>query len=312
MQFHDKRQRGGKAMTPYGVIIDTDIGDDIDDIFALTYCLCNPVFDIKLIIVSSGDNDYKAKLVAYMLQKLNRTDIPIAKSENKPWGCNAQTDALKGFDMNDYRGIIYQDYEDALLRLLSKDKYKFFEFGPCNILSNFLNKNPKLRFNVDLYYMGGSVHRGYINHPDPCAEYNVLMSVDATNNLFATLPNVTLLPVDCCYDLIINGDAYQYLKTMNSTASNLLIEQYKVWDRDYVGGSIKYNPEISSTILYDLIVPIYFLYKEYFEEEYGNLVINELGETSIVPGKNIKIVTKLHNKKEVIKEFINVMRGEEA
>ena len=36
----------------YKVIIDTDIGDDIDDIFALTYCLCNPSFDIKLIIVS--------------------------------------------------------------------------------------------------------------------------------------------------------------------------------------------------------------------------------------------------------------------
>ena len=156
----------------YKVIIDTDIGDDIDDVFALTYCLCNPNFDIKMIIVSSGDNDYKAKLVSYMLEKLNRRDIPIAKSPNKPWGCNAQANVLKDFDIDNYQGIIYDDYEEALEELLKKDKYTFFEFGPCNVLSAFLTKKPELAANIDLFYMGGSVYRGYINTPEPCVEYN--------------------------------------------------------------------------------------------------------------------------------------------
>ena len=163
-------------MERYQVIIDTDIGDDIDDIFALTYCLCNPMFDIKLIIVSSGDNDYKAKLVAYMLDKLDRRDIPIAKSPNKPWGCNAQEANLKDFNVNDYDGVIYDDYETPLLKLLTEHKYYFFEFGPCNVLSDFVTTYPDLAANVDLYYMGGSVYRGYINTPTPCVEYNVLMN----------------------------------------------------------------------------------------------------------------------------------------
>ena len=193
----------------YKIIIDTDIGDDIDDIFALTYCLCNSSFDIKLIMVSSGDNDYKAKLVAYMLERLNRTDIPIAKTINKPWGCNAQTNSISSFNLDKYKGIIYSDYEGILKKLLEQDNYYFFEFGPCNILAEYLKKNPQHINKLGIYYMGASVYRGYLNHPEPCAEYNVLMSVDATNYLFASGAKVTLLPVDCCYDIIIHNEAYQ-------------------------------------------------------------------------------------------------------
>ena len=252
----------------YKVIIDTDIGDDIDDIFALTYCLCNPNLDIKLVIVSSGDNDYKAKLVAYILEKLNRTDIPIAKSKNRPWGCNAQTNAIKDFDISNYKGIIYSDYEEVLKNLLVQKHY-FFEFGPCNVLSEFLSRHEELSDNISLCYMGGSVYRGYLNHPAPCVEYNVLMSIDTTNHLFKTIKDITLLPVDCCYDLIVSDEYYQRFLKINNSASNLLLEQYKVWDKDYVGGSIRFNPEISSTILYDLVVPIYFLHKEYYSPSQG-------------------------------------------
>lgn len=293
----------------YKVIIDTDIGDDIDDIFALTYCLCNPSLDIKLIIVSSGDNDYKAKLVAHMLEKLNRTDIPIAKSVNKPWGCNAQTNAISGFDMDNYKGIIYSDYEEILNNLLEQDEYNFFEFGPCNVLAAHLKKHPNHISKLDIYYMGASVYRGYLNHPEPCAEYNVLMSVDATNYLFNSGAKVTLLPVDCCYDIIIDKKDYQTLLQSNSDAAKLLIEQYKTWHTDYVGGSIKFDPKTSSTILYDLVVPMYFLYPKYFEEEQGNVEISSCGTSKVIPGKNINIVTKLNNMREIIENFINVIEG---
>ena len=291
------------------VIIDTDIGDDIDDVFALTYCLCNPSFDIKLIIVSSGDNDYKAKLVAYMLEKLNKTDIPIAKSINKSWGCSAQANAISSFQLDDYKGIIYQDYEEHLNNLLEQDNYIFFEFGPCNVLAEYLRKYQNHISKLDIYYMGASVYRGYLNHPEPCAEYNVLMSVNATNYLINSGAKVTVLPVDSCYDIIIDKEEYQTLLHSDSDAAKLLIEQYTAWHTDYVGGSIKFDPKTSSTILYDLVVPMYFLYPEYFEEEHVNLEISCYGTSKVIPGENIKIVTKLSNMKEIIENFINVIEG---
>ena len=96
---------------------------------------------------------------------------------------------------------------------------------------------------------------------------------------------------------------------MNTSASKLLLEQYYTWDTDYVGGSIKFDPKVSSSILYDLVVPMYFLYPEYFTDEYGAVYVNEKGECKKLPSENIRIVTKLINKEEVIKDFIKVIRG---
>jgi len=59
------------------VILDTDIGFDIDDLWALVMILKSPELDIKLITTDTGDTYYRAKLVAKTLEIANRTDIPI-------------------------------------------------------------------------------------------------------------------------------------------------------------------------------------------------------------------------------------------
>ena len=62
-------------LTP--VILDTDIGFDVDDVWALAFLLRCPELDIKLITTDTGDTHYSAKIVAKLLQIAGRTDIPI-------------------------------------------------------------------------------------------------------------------------------------------------------------------------------------------------------------------------------------------
>src|SRR3954463_13133297 len=59
------------------VILDTDIGDDIDDTWALVMLLKSPQFDVKLITTTNGQQDYRARLIAKLLTVAGRTDIPI-------------------------------------------------------------------------------------------------------------------------------------------------------------------------------------------------------------------------------------------
>ena len=54
------------------IIIDTDIGEDIDDTWALIFLLSSRFVDIKLISVTTGDVKYKAKIVAKILTLLNK------------------------------------------------------------------------------------------------------------------------------------------------------------------------------------------------------------------------------------------------
>lgn len=64
-------------------IIDTDIGDDIDDAFAIEYAV-NAGMDIIGITTVFRDTYLRAELSAYILELLGRRDIPVCKGEDAP------------------------------------------------------------------------------------------------------------------------------------------------------------------------------------------------------------------------------------
>jgi len=63
------------------VLLDTDIGDDIDDAFALSLALKSP--EVKFLGVSTtfGDTDLRARLVDRYLSAVGRFDIPITEGQ---------------------------------------------------------------------------------------------------------------------------------------------------------------------------------------------------------------------------------------
>src|SRR5215831_16518347 len=60
------------------IIIDTDIGDDIDDAFAVALTLRSPELQILGITTTFGDTEARAKILDRMLGEAGRTDIPVA------------------------------------------------------------------------------------------------------------------------------------------------------------------------------------------------------------------------------------------
>src|SRR5256884_3724568 len=64
--------------SPEKVIIDTDIGDDIDDAFAVALALRSPELQILGISTTFGDTELRAKLTDRLLGEAGRQDIPVA------------------------------------------------------------------------------------------------------------------------------------------------------------------------------------------------------------------------------------------
>ena len=54
---------------------------------------------------------------------------------------------------------------------------------------------------------------------------------------------------------------------------------------------------------------MYFLNPQYFEEKSVNIEVSNDGTSRVILGENIKIITKLKNMEEVIKNFIDVIEG---
>src|SRR5208337_5044695 len=71
-------QASEPTVGPEKVIIDTDIGDDIDDAFALALALRSPELQIVGITTTFGDTETRAKLLDRFLGEVGRQDIPVA------------------------------------------------------------------------------------------------------------------------------------------------------------------------------------------------------------------------------------------
>ena len=64
-------------MNKIPVILDTDIGGDIDDTWALSMLLKCPELDPKLVVSDSGDTHYRSRLAAKLLEVAGGTDVPV-------------------------------------------------------------------------------------------------------------------------------------------------------------------------------------------------------------------------------------------
>src|SRR5262245_36426690 len=60
------------------VVIDTDIGDDIDDALALALAVSSPELEVRGITTVQGDAHTRALLLCRLLHAIGKTDIPVA------------------------------------------------------------------------------------------------------------------------------------------------------------------------------------------------------------------------------------------
>src|SRR3954470_12243654 len=80
------------------VIFDTDIGDDIDDTWALGFLLRCPELDLKLAVGDNGKPQYRARLLAKFLEHAGRTNVAVGVGVDVPKKHNErQAEWIKGF-----------------------------------------------------------------------------------------------------------------------------------------------------------------------------------------------------------------------
>ncbi len=64
---------------PTKIIIDSDIGDDVDDVFAIGLALTSPEVEILGISSAWGDTKLRARMIDRLLIETNATNIPVAE-----------------------------------------------------------------------------------------------------------------------------------------------------------------------------------------------------------------------------------------
>ena len=66
------------------IIIDTDPGQDIDDLLAIWFALLRPELDVRAITTVTWPTDMRARLIRRLLRYLDRADVPVGAGMQLP------------------------------------------------------------------------------------------------------------------------------------------------------------------------------------------------------------------------------------
>jgi inosine-uridine nucleoside N-ribohydrolase len=252
------------------VILDTDIGGDIDDTWALAMLLKSPELDLKLVVTDTGNTTYRASVAAKMLQIAGRADVPIGIGMRQGDETGPQAPWVEGYDLSSYPGTIYEDGAGALIDtiLSSPEPVTLICVGPVPNIAVALEREPRIAKNARFVGMHGSVRLGYGGSSDVSAEYNVLADPEACRAAFAAPWEVTITPLDTCGLVVLKGDAYAQVRDCPDPLIRAVLENYRIWAPRVTWAKV--DPETRSSTLFDTVA-VYLAFSEEL------LVMEQLG-----------------------------------
>ncbi len=266
---------------PQLVIIDTDIGDDVDDAFAVGLALQSPELKILGITTAWGNTPLRAKLVARLLQETQRTDIPVAvgiekyPAQGKLTFSQARY-AERGPDRSRPPAV------DFLLEQIRQHPGEIIliAIGPETNLGAALERDPETFKKLKrVVLMGGSVYRGYdgfaypTGNPQPQPEWNILCDIPAAQKLFGSGVPLFVMPLDSTQIKLQELERARIFSSGNALTDALTV-LYHQWS---------YGNQITPT-LFDAVAVAYAIRPELCPTTPLRLRVDEQGSTKVETG----------------------------
>ena len=181
------------------VVLDTDIGTDIDDAWALGYALKSPSFQLLGVTVTDADTPQRAKLACKLLYRLGRTDVPVAVGR--------QTAAIPP-DRIDYQFTWAEDFQayqpistpavEFLADTIRKNpgEVTLIAVGPLQNVGDLVRRYPDVVPLVKrIVLMSGSIGANAWS-PTAVAEWNVKLAIPEAQAVYAASWPLTIVPLD--------------------------------------------------------------------------------------------------------------------
>ncbi|MEX2680756.1 MAG: nucleoside hydrolase [Candidatus Sigynarchaeota archaeon] len=262
--------------------MDTDIGTDIDDTWALGLLLKIPGLDLKLVTTATQDTTYRAKIVARMLEIAGRTDVPIGIGPRTSDKAGPQNPWVLDYDLASYPGTIHEDGIAALVDAImsSGEQVTLVTIGPLTNIALALKREPCIASKARVVSMLGSIRAGYNGQHGTVPEYNVAQDVPACKAVFAAPWEITLTPLDTCGTVVLDGNHYATLARSTDPVVEAIIENYETWN--FARGQT--TRPVKSSVLFDTVAVYLAIAEDHVNIEALDLVIDGDGRTRMEKG----------------------------
>ncbi len=235
------------------VLLDTDIGDDIDDAFALALALQCPELEILGVTTAYGPTDKRAKMALKLLHTAGRDDIPVAVGA--PGADSEPNQYPFAADYSDTQPI-EEGAVEFILRTLdeSAGDITMIAYGPLTNLGEAVRRSPQTMAKLkQLIIMGGMIGGCSPEAGELRPEYNIKCDVPAAQAVFdAGLP-LTMVGLDVTMLCRLEP---QYLRVIEAAGTPLVeavMAMLQLWPRetpilhDPLAISIAVDPSLVTT-----------------------------------------------------------------
>jgi inosine-uridine nucleoside N-ribohydrolase len=270
------------------VIFDCDLGDDIDDAYALSLLLTmQDRYEIMGITTCYGRTEDRARLAQKLLAETGQTKIPVyvgrntsGQNERANWFAE-QFYWAEGFPIINQRQTAAEFIRNTLTQY--PGEVIIFSVGPVTNFADIIDQDPQvLKKAKGIYAMFGSFRLGYSAKAPIDAEWNVVVDIPAAKKFVHSGANIIYAGLDVTAMVKLDRNNRDKITQRQSLLTNALSGLYVLWGNE-------------TPTLFDPVAIGMEAYPALFQTEKVHIDVDDKGFTHIIPDKtpNAEIGTSI-------------------
>lgn len=219
------------------IIIDTDIGSDVDDAMALALAMRSPELLIEGVTTVYGDVEVRAQLAAELLYLGNRSDVKVYKGLEKTilqnrevWWAGHEGDGV--LDSGKNYQIEKMHAVDFIIETIMENpgEITLVPIGPLTNIAAAIIREPKVAKNVkQIIMMAGVTRLGDNALSLPYIEHNIKCDPEAAYVVFGSVAPITMVGLDVTMKVLIDNDDKNKLEESGDPLNLALAKLIETW-----------------------------------------------------------------------------------
>jgi len=206
------------------VILDTDIGGDIDDAFALVLAINSPELEVVGVCIENSI-DGRGKIAQKILHLAHRDDIPVVEGLPVPgWGREPPPQLRWATDYTETKPYL-SGAVDFIINKVKEypDEITLVCYGPLTNVAAALQKNPEVKNMVkEIVLMGGVVSSSSV-------EFNIESDPQAAKIVFDSSAPITMVGLDVTSRVKLQKQNIEKIRATHTPLTDALFSLYKLW-----------------------------------------------------------------------------------
>lgn len=278
------------------IILDTDIGDDVDDAYALGLLASRN--DVRLLGVTTafGDTAKRAELAAKLLSVMGRKDVPVCAGRPNDRKIGRQHEWAKGFRS---RSMLKMSAVAFMKREIERHpgEVTIVPIGALTNVGDLLVQHPEVKPKIErIVMMGGAAFVGYGNKPPAEIEWNIRCDPAAARTVFESGVPIVMAGLDATTMMQLDAERQKRMAAHGTRTTDAIAALRELWG----------NP---TPTLYDPVAVAYACGHAFADERPVHIRIEGEGMTRVVEGPPNAIALVHPRKEEFLDWYVEAMRA---